>query len=89
MVKEKKLLKDGIGESSAFYRCHPLLNVLYFAVIIAVTMFSNHPAFLLSSFVMGWVYSVLLYGLKAIKFNCIVLLPVILISVVLNALICA
>lgn len=87
MVNEKQsILAVGLGESAAFYRCHPLLNFVYFAVIVGVTMFSNHPAFLLTSFVTGWVYSVLLKGRKAMRFNCLVLLPVILITVLLNAL---
>ena len=87
MVKEKQsILAEGLGESAAFYRCHPLVNFIYFAVIVGVTMFSNHPAFLLASFVAGWVYSVLLKGKKAMRMNCLVLLPVILISVLLNAL---
>ena len=84
--KKNKILTNGIGESGAFYRSHPLLNFVYFAVIIGVTMFSNHPAILLSSFITAWFYSVLLKGKKAMRFNFMVLLPVILIIVLLNAL---
>lgn len=84
--KKNKILTNGIGESGAFYRSHPLLNFVYFAVIIGVTMFSNHPAILLSSFITAWFYSVLLKGKKAMRFNFMVLLPVILITVLLNAL---
>ena len=84
--KEKKLLINGIGESGAFYRTHPLLNFVYFAVIIGITTFSNHPAILIASFIMAWVYSVLLKGKKAMRFNFMLLLPVILITVLLNTL---
>lgn len=84
--KKNKIPTNGIGESGAFYRSHPLLNFVYFAVIIGVTMFSNHPAILLSSFITAWFYSVLLKGKKAMRFNFMVLLPVILITVLLNAL---
>lgn len=84
--KKNKILTNGIGESGAFYRSHPLINFVYFAVIIGVTMFSNHPAILLSSFITAWFYSVLLKGKKAMRFNFMVLLPVILITVLLNAL---
>lgn len=84
--KKNKILTNGIGESGAFYRSHPLLNFVYFAVIIGVTMFSNHPAILLSSFITAWFYSVLLKGKKAMRFNFMVLLPAILITVLLNAL---
>ena len=76
----------GIGESGAFYRSHPLINFIYFAVIIGFTMFSNHPVFLALSFVGAWVYSVVLKGRKALKFNALILVPVIAITVILNAL---
>lgn len=84
--KKNKTLSNGIGERGAFYGCHPLLNFVYFAVIIGVTIFSNHPAFLLASFFSAWIYSVVLKGKKAMRFNIMVLLPVILITVILNAL---
>lgn len=84
--KKNQVIIGGVGENGAFYRSHPLLNFVYFAVIIGVTMFSNHPMFLTASFVTAWFYSVLLRGKKAISFNCMVLLPIILITVILNAL---
>ncbi len=84
--KKNKILTSGIGESGVFFRSHPLLNFVYFAVIIGITMFSNHPVILLTSFITAWFYSVLLRGKKAMHFNIMVLLPVILITVLLNAL---
>ena len=54
MVNQEISWKDGLGEQAAFYRSHPLLNFTYFAFIIGVTMFSNHPLFLGLSFVMAW-----------------------------------
>lgn len=87
MVKEKlNVLRTGLGESASFHRSHPLLNFTYFVVIAGVTMFSNHPAFLISSFVLSWVYSVLLRGIKALRFNCMILLPTMLLTVLLNTL---
>ena len=77
---------NGLGESANFYRAHPLVNFAYFAFVIGVTMFSNHPAFLLVSFAAGWFYSVLLQGKKAVKFNCIILLPAIVIMTLINTL---
>lgn len=84
--KEECSWDEGLGESAAFYRSHPLLNFAYFAFIIGVTMFSNHPAFLLASFIMAWCYSVLLRGKKAVRFNCMVLLPTIALTILLNTL---
>ncbi len=85
MVKKKSTV-GGVGESGVFYRSHPLINFIYFAVIMGVTMFSNHPLFLALSFGGAWVYSALLKGNKALKFNALILVPVILITVILNAL---
>ena len=84
--RSNKIMNNGLGESGAFYRSHPILNFVYFAIIIGVTMFSNHPAFLLASFITAWFYSVLLKGKKAMHFNILVLLPVILITLIINAL---
>lgn len=84
--KKNKIPANGIGENGAFFKSHPLLNFVYFAVVIGVTMFSNHPLFLLVSFITAWIYSIVLKGKKAMYFNILVLLPVILITVLLNTL---
>lgn len=81
-----RVLGAGLGENAAFYRSHPLLNFVYFAAVAGLTMFSNHPAYLLTSFVMAWVYSIVLRGTKAIKFNCLILLPTMVLTVLLNTL---
>lgn len=87
MVKNKKRIPErGIGENGAFFKSHPLLNFVYFAVVIGITMFSNHPAVLALSFITAWLYSVLLSGKKAMRFNILVLLPVILLTLILNTL---
>ena len=83
---EKKIPEGGIGESGAFFRSHPLLNFIYFTVVIGVTMFSNHPVILFTSFITAWFYSIILKGKKAMRFNVLVLLPIILIAVLLNTL---
>lgn len=86
MVNQEISWKDGLGEQAAFYRSHPLLNFTYFAFIIGVTMFSNHPLFLGLSFVMAWCYSIVLRGVRAVRFNCLVLLPALVLTVLLNTL---
>ncbi len=86
MVNEISVFKDGLGESSLFYRSHPLLNFIYFVFVIGVTMFSNHPLFLGLSFVLAWVYSIVLRGKKALKLNLGVLLPVVVIMTLINTL---
>lgn len=80
------LWDEGLGEGAAFYRSHPLLNFAYFAFVIGVTMFSMHPVFLALSFVMAWVYSILLRGKKAIKFNLFIMVPSIILMTLFNTL---
>lgn len=78
--------QQGIGESAAFYRAHPLLNFTYFIFVIGITMFAMHPAFLAASFAVAWMYSVLLRGKKAVRFNCFVLLPAVILMTLFNTL---
>lgn len=86
MVREEVSFKTGLGENAAFYRSHPLLNFAYFAFVIGVTMFSNHPVYLGISFVMSWCYSIVLRGVRAVRFNCLVLAPALVLTVLLNTL---
>lgn len=86
MVENGQFWEEGLGESAAFYRAHPLLNFSFFAFVIGVTMFSMHPAFLAASFLGGWAYSIVLQGKKALRFNCAVLFPIIILTTLLNAL---
>ena len=80
------LLREGLGEESFFFRAHPIVNLCYFAGVIGVTMFSNHPAFLLLSFLAAFGYSLLLGGLKSLKTNLLLLLPTVLIMTLFNVL---
>lgn len=80
------LWHDGLGEGAAFYRSHPLLNFTYFAFIIGITMFSMHPAFLALTFVMSWVYSIMLRGKQAVKFNLLVMIPTLILMTLFNTL---
>lgn len=79
------MVKNGIGETGEFQRCHPSLNFIYFMLIVCVTMFSTHPLFLGLSYIFSWIYSVVLRGSKAMKFN-LILLPFMAVVTVLNML---
>ena len=80
------LLREGVGEDSLFARSHPLVNLCYFAAVIGVTMFSNHPAFLVLSFLAALLYSLLLGGWKSMRMNLLLLLPTVLIMTLFNVL---
>jgi len=76
--------KQGLGETSEFCTYHPLVNLIYFALVIGVTMFSMSPYFVAVTIVGAWAYSVLLKGIGALKFNLILSIPMVLVMMVVN-----
>lgn len=76
--------KRGLGETSEFCTYHPLVNLIYFALVIGVTMFSMSPYFVAVTIVGAWAYSVLLKGVGALKFNLILSIPMVLVMMVVN-----
>lgn len=71
---------------SKFGTFHPAVIFLYFIVIIALSMFVMHPVFLAISLATGVTYSIILNGSKAIKFNAYFILPMALVSILINIL---
>ncbi|MBQ7792184.1 MAG: energy-coupling factor transporter transmembrane protein EcfT [Clostridia bacterium] len=67
-----------------FKTYHPIVNFTYFVFVIGFSCFFMHPVCLGISLVSGFVYSVMLKGRKAIKNNFIYMLPMILITALLN-----
>lgn len=59
-----------------FEKCHPAVNFIYFAGVIAGTIAFQHPIFLAISFLCAFLYSIKRNGWKALVFN-LVLLPLI------------
>lgn len=59
-----------------FERCHPAVNLIYFAAVLTGTVTFQHPAFLMISFLCAFAYSVKRNGWKAWMFN-LCLLPLI------------
>lgn len=76
-------LKDAF-EKSAFAAYHPLVNFLWFTIILVSTMFFLHPLCLAISLFFAIVYSLKLKGRAALRFNLRVLLPVFLLTVLIN-----
>ena len=52
-----------------FERCHPAVNFLYFAAVIAGTILFQHPVFLAISVICAFLYSIKRSGWKASVFN--------------------
>jgi len=70
--------------SNSFKRFHPIVNFYYFMVVIFFSMFFMHPIFLLISLISSFIYSVALKGKKAVKFNILYMLPLLIITALIN-----
>jgi energy-coupling factor transport system permease protein len=68
----------------AFSLYHPAVNFLYFAVVIAFSMFLMHPVCLLISASAAIAYSLYLTGKKALRFLLRFLLPLLVLTALLN-----
>jgi len=69
-----------------FSSYHPIVNMLYFIVVIVFAMFFTHPVCLVISFICAFLYSVYLTGRKALKFNLVFMLPMLIITALINPL---
>lgn len=70
--------------ADAFSRYHPLVNFLYFALVLAFSMVFMHPVCLAISLICALCYAVQLTGAKAVGFSLRVSLPVLLLAAVVN-----
>lgn len=69
---------------NAFKTYHPLVNFLYFAFVIVFSMFFMNPVCLIISIICAFTYSVVLNGTKAVRFNLVYMLPLMLMAAVIN-----
>ena len=63
---------------------HPIINFLYFGLVLVFSMFFMHPACLAVSLVSAAIYSIYLRGRKAVRFSLAFMLPMMLLAAVLN-----
>ncbi|MDR3289368.1 MAG: energy-coupling factor transporter transmembrane protein EcfT [Peptococcaceae bacterium] len=68
----------------AFSGFHPVVNLLYFIGVIGFAMFFTHPVCLTLSFLCAFAYSVYINGKKALRFNLLFMLPMLLTAALLN-----
>ena len=78
--------RNGLGENTEFAGYHPLVNILYFVLMIGVTMFSLSPYFLAVTVIFSWSYAFILKGTDGMKFNLMMCLSVLVIMVIMNGL---
>ncbi len=70
----------------AFSARHPLINFIYFTVVILFSMFLMHPACLFISLSCAFIYSLYLKGKKALRFFLLGMIPLLLVTALLNPL---
>ena len=67
-----------------FSSYHPIINFLYFALVLIFTMFFMHPVSLIISLVSAWTYAVYLNGSRTIRLSLMYLLPMMLMAALIN-----
>jgi len=67
-----------------FKTYHPIVNFIYFVFIIGFSCFLMHPICLALSIICGFIYSVMLKGIQAFKTNILYMLPMLIISALVN-----
>ncbi|MDO4618312.1 MAG: energy-coupling factor transporter transmembrane component T, partial [Clostridia bacterium] len=67
-----------------FSKYHPIVNFAYFLCVLGFSMVFMHPVTLAISLTVGFIYSVMLNGKKAIKFNLLYMIPLVLITALIN-----
>jgi energy-coupling factor transport system permease protein len=72
------------GYKDRFGSFHPVVNLLYFIIVIGFTMFFTHPICLSSSLLCALIWSIYINGGKAVKFCLIFVLPMMLFAALLN-----
>ncbi len=69
-----------------FKTYHPIVNFIYFLFVIGFSCFFMHPLCLSISLASGFTYSVMLKGKKTIKTNLIYMIPMMILTALINPL---
>ena len=77
-------MTETVKNTSAFSRCHPVVNFLYFALVLVFSMFLMHPVSLGVSLASAAVCTGMLCGKKALLGSLRLVLPLVLFAAVVN-----
>lgn len=69
-----------------FKNYHPLVNFIYFLLVIGFSMFYMHPLFLIISFLCSFTYAFVLKGKKEVLKSLLYLIPLVILTAVMNPL---
>lgn len=67
-----------------FSSYHPIINFMYFGLVLVFTMVFTHPVCLVSSLVCAISYSIYLNGRKAVRFNLFFMIPMFVVAALIN-----
>jgi energy-coupling factor transport system permease protein len=67
-----------------FSSYHPMVNFVFFALVLGCTMFFMHPISLCISLLNAFGYGIYLKGWKMVRFSLLYLLPMMVMAAVLN-----
>lgn len=67
-----------------FSSYHPIINFIYFALVLVFTMFFMHPVSLFISLASSLAYAIYLNGRKAVRFSLVYMLPMMLVAAIVN-----
>lgn len=70
----------------AFPGCHPVVNFLFFSLVLVFSFCLMHPLCLGISLAASFLYSIYLKGKAAVKFNFLFLIPLMLVTALINPL---
>ena len=73
-----------MNHRDAFDRCHPVVNFLYFALVLVFTMVFLHPVSLVVSLAAALTWLVILKGRRAVLSGMKLLVPMMLMAAILN-----
>ncbi|WP_152393480.1 energy-coupling factor transporter transmembrane component T [Paenibacillus guangzhouensis] len=70
----------------SFSTYHPIINLIYFVAVLACSMLFMHPVFQLIALLSAMIYSILLKGRRAVRFQLLYMLPLLIVMAVMNPL---
>ena len=74
------------AKESEFSRLHPLVNFVYLASVVAITIIANNPIMLCIAFFASLLYSVILCGIGGVKKNLFLVIPILVFTVMIQPL---
>ncbi|MBR2666624.1 MAG: energy-coupling factor transporter transmembrane protein EcfT [Oscillospiraceae bacterium] len=73
-----------VDRQDAFARYHPAVNLLYFVLVLVYAMCLMHPVCLGVSLLCAVWYSTVLRGRRAVRFNVLYMLPLLVLAAIIN-----